>query len=72
MTWLTLVLMLIVVFATFGFGAPSIVKQPANAWSDETVPAAIDPAIAHLVEIMNKPAPWDHNWYALEELFQQT
>jgi hypothetical protein len=72
MTWLALILMLILVFATFGFGAPSIVKQPDNAWRDEIVPAAIDPEIARLVEIMNEPAPWDHNWYGLEQPFLST
>jgi hypothetical protein len=44
-------------------GAAPVVKQPENAWSNEVVPAAIDPEIARLIEIMNLPEPWDHNWY---------
>lgn len=61
----TIVLTSIFVFTALVFGAASVVKQRENAWSDEVVPAAIDPEIARLVEMMNMPEPWDHNWYAL-------
>ena len=44
-------------FLTIHVGlASSIVKYP----DDEPIPAELDPEIARLVEIMNKPEPWDH------------
>jgi len=69
MTWLTPFVTLILVFTALDLGVASDVKQPLNAWSDEIVPAAIDPEIARLVEMMNAPEPWDHNWYAIDKTF---
>jgi hypothetical protein len=63
MTWLAIVVAVLFVFAVLDHGAAAVVKQPANAWSDEVVPAAVDPEIAQLVDYMNTPEPWDHNWY---------
>ena len=36
--------------------ASSTIKYP----DDELIQAELDPEVARLVEIMNKPEPWDH------------
>jgi hypothetical protein len=61
MAWLLMAIGIIFILTVLDFGAASAVKQPENAWSDEIVPAAIDPEIARLVDAMNTVEPWDHN-----------
>ena len=58
---ISILALILISFINLDFCHALIVKQPENAWSDEVVPAAIDPEVARLVELMNKPEPWDHN-----------
>jgi hypothetical protein len=43
----------------FGLALSSPTENPQSK-NDEPIPAATDPYIAHLVEMMNAPEPWDH------------
>ena len=35
-------------------------KRSSASLDNEPIPAETDPYVAHLVEIMNAPEPWDH------------
>jgi hypothetical protein len=62
MSKLAAALSFILLFSGLRFAVAAGVKQPENAWSNEIVPAATDPEIQRLLDIMNMPPPWDHNW----------
>lgn len=62
MSKLIVVASYILLLSVLRLGVAATIKQPADAWRDEIVPAAVDPEIQRLVDIMNRPPAWEQHW----------